>query len=81
MPFKEGPRRAEKDAEGNSTYTCTWEGESPPRFRKIHPSYVFFVFLDVDVYHPGMKGCPLDPKGPKWIDVTCDDGTGLIGRV
>lgn len=28
MPFKEGPRRAEKDQDGNPTYTCTWEGES-----------------------------------------------------
>ena len=26
MPFKPGPRKAEKDAEGNATYTCLWIG-------------------------------------------------------
>lgn len=30
MPFKEGPRRAGKDAAGNLVYACTWEGGFHP---------------------------------------------------
>lgn len=30
MPFKEGPRRAGKDVDGNPIYTCTWEGGLSP---------------------------------------------------
>lgn len=28
MPFLPGPRRAEKDENGDKAYLCSWEGES-----------------------------------------------------
>jgi hypothetical protein len=27
MPFREGPRKAERDEDGNPTYSCTWDGQ------------------------------------------------------
>jgi hypothetical protein len=26
MPFREGPRKAHQDEDGNPTFSCTWQG-------------------------------------------------------
>lgn len=57
MPFKEGPRRAEKDQDGNPTYTCTWEGE----FMFLSPVRTAGESRDL-CFHCGClsaEGCPL----------------------
>jgi hypothetical protein len=28
MPFREGPRQAQHDEDGNPTFSCTWQGMS-----------------------------------------------------